>query len=161
MRKSIAIAGWIAVLTLLVSPAQALQFDSKLIDQAADKFADSPIIKELKTYEIKNAPVYAKNGDYNFDITVFDLLACFHLTNPDSKMEVDGGGGFDIEVRKAQFAKGKYDALIHLKETEKIEFTVKYKMLVLHKVEVGTLILKEPEQRIEVIEMLSQACFKK
>ena len=161
MRKSAAVAGWIAVIALFVSPAQALEFDAPLIDKATDSFADSPIIEELKTYEIKDAPVYAKNGEYDFDITIYDLLACFHLTNPDSKMEVDGGGGFDIEIRKAQFAKGKYDANLHLKETEKIEFTEKSKILVLYKVQVGTILLKEAEQRIEVIEMLSQACLKK
>lgn len=152
----------IAIIGLATSPVWSLNFSEEEVAAALKNFEEKmEIINELNTYDIKNAQVYVGDGAQALNINIFNLLACFHQTNPNSKMDVDGGGGFDIEMQNVQFAKGKYDAHIRMMQKDKIDFLDKEKILVLSKVQVGAIILKAPDQRIEVIEWMSKACLKK
>lgn len=148
-----------AIIGFTALPAQATEFGSDEIKTKVEKFLnESPIIQELKDNNITNDHIRADQGNYDFGIKEFDLIACFHLTNPDSKMDVEGGGGLVIQMTDVQFAKGKYRAQLEFQESSQINMLEKDSFQVPRSFEIGELTLGTPKERIEIIKMMTQAC---
>jgi len=139
--------------------AQATQFGSDDIKARVETFLnESPIIQELIDNNISNDDIRADEGKYDFGIKEFDLIACFHLTNPKSTMDVEGGGGLVVTMTDVKFAKGKYRADIEFGESSKIDMLEKDKFQIPRKFEIGHLILTTVPERIEIIKMMTKAC---
>ena len=148
-----------AIISFTVLSAQATTFGSDEIKNTVEKFLnESPIIQELKDNNIPNDDIRADEGNYDFGIKEYDLLACFHLTNPDSKMDVEGGGGLVVTMMDVQFAKGKYRAQMEFEESSKIDMLEKDEFQIPLKFEIGNMTLTTAPERIEIIKLMTQAC---
>ena len=94
-------------------------------------------------------------------LPLYDLVACFSLTNPKSALDVELGKGVHITVDKARFRKGKWDAVVHLAEHTRIEKFDKERYFLLDLVRVGVSELKKRKHKIGAVRILAEACLER
>ena len=141
------------------SPPWTVEAD--ISDDLDDFIANSPIVQEMRTNPEPNNMVYAVSNDQADQaqlLPVYELLGCMHLTNPDSKIEVDLGGGFDIIVEDVTFPGGVWSVHLRIREIERIELMDKITDLVLDKITIDDLIFTDVEQIVRAARLLSSAC---
>ena len=132
---------------------------SSEIQPKVTNFLDvSPIARDLKFYADSDLPLYADKSRHQPLMLAHELIACLAITNPDSKLVVDSGGGYDITVKKAQFATGKYDATFRFQLRTDIELLDKTEYLTLEFFHVEDLILKKKSEQVKALKLLIQGC---
>ena len=122
----------------------------------------SMAVEDMQIYDMGNWMVYGGTvHDRTPLLPIYDLLACFHITHPESRMDVESGGGIQVIMDQVQFAKGKWDATLRLTEHERIEMLDKKRYLLLDVVRVGASDLKQAKYKIGVVRMMARACLPK
>lgn len=116
---------------------------------------------DLKTYDVPNHMVYPSKERIDPMMHAFKMLACMHLTNPKAQLDVDTGGGLEIEIDKAKFANGVWGATVRMSEHVKIDGIDKFVYYTLTKVQIGALTFTDPEDRAEAIWWLTGKCVEK
>lgn len=139
-----------------VAPPWVVKAD--ISDDIDDFIANSPIVQEMRTNNEPNNMVHAVAVDQAKLLPVYELLGCLHLTNPDSKMEVDFGGGFDIIVEDVTFPGGVWSVYLRIREIEQIELLDKITVLVLDKITIDDLVFRDVDQIVRAARLLSSAC---
>jgi len=124
-----------------------------------DFIRNSDIVKEMHEFKLPNTMVYSVDALHGPMLPVYDILACLHLTHPNSKMEVDSGGGYDISMQDVQFSGGVWDAEIRFREVQQIDFLESQYVYLLDRIIVGTTRLRDINQRTRLVRQLSKACF--
>lgn len=152
----------ILVVALLALPAGAaaegwkLRADQK--DAISDYLATSRAVDDLNTYARGNMTVYASTDRETTLISVYDFFACAHLSNPNSHMTIDTGGGVDVTVDEANFARGKWDADVRLAQHTAINELDQTAYLVPTQVRVGRLSFTTKDKMAEAIRWLVAGC---
>jgi hypothetical protein len=122
----------------------------------------SMFIEDMRIYDMGNWMVYGGDRHHRIPLLpIYDLIACFSLTNPDSLLDVESGGGVEITVDGARFKKGKWDSVVRLTEHTRIEKFDKELYLLLDLVRVGASDLKKSKHKIGVVRIMAEACLKK
>ena len=122
----------------------------------------SMFIEDMQINDMGNWMVYGGGKHDRVPLMpIYDLIACFSLTNPDSPMDVESGGGVHIAVDDARFKKGKWHAVVRLTEHTRIEKFDKVRYLLLDLVRVGVSELKKRKHKIGVVRIMAEACLKK
>ena len=119
----------------------------------------SDIFAQMRIENVPNDMVYALNAPDRALIRVYDLIACLHLTNPKAEMEVDHGGGYEIKLDVVEFPGGTWDVEIRLREDEQINKLDKYPVYILDRFIIGTLRLRDLDQRVQALRQMSSACY--
>lgn len=156
----------VSAITLLIASSGAVADEASspwvikadISDDLDDFIANSPIVREMRTNNEPNEMVYAVDVDQAPMLPVYELLGCMHLTNPDSKMEVDSGGGFDITIEDVTFPGGVWTVYLRIRQIERIELLDKITMNVLDKISIDDLIFTDIEQIVRTARLLSSAC---
>lgn len=122
----------------------------------------STLIEDMRAYGMGNWMVHGGGKhDRVALMPLYDLVACFSLTNPKSALDVELGKGVHITVDKARFRKGKWDAVVHLAEHTRIEKFDKERYFLLDLVRVGVSELKKRKHKIGAVRILAEACLEK
>lgn len=127
--------------------------------KVASFIKNSPIIQEMHEFKLPNAMVYSINNLHGPMLPVYDLLACLHLTNPNSKMEVDSGGGYDIAMQGVQFPGGLWDVDIRFREVQQINMLESQNVYLLDRIIIGVTRLRDTNQKAQVVRQLSKVCY--
>jgi|GEM_PF-1958226 len=162
-------------LLILTSPMQATGQDAEpwpvrenLSLRIANFKVESPVLEHMRNNDFPNDMTFAPSGDGNGTddasnikmMPIYELLACMHITNPESDMSVNAGGGYDITVKNAKFAHGSWDARVMITERAAINLLEADKTLLLSKVVVGDITMGTNDQRRETVKMLVANCAK-
>ena len=122
----------------------------------------SIVIEDMRTYSPDNWMVYGGTPPSRIPLLpIYDLLACFRITTPDTYMDVQSGGGVDVVIDNVQFTKGKWDAEVRLTEHTRIELLDKERYFLIDLVRVGTSKMTKTQHKISVIKLMVQACLPK
>ena len=122
----------------------------------------SRAVEDMQIYDMGNWMVYAGTIHKRIPmLPIYDLLACFQITHPESSMDVESGGGVQVILDQVQFAKGKWDATLRLTEHERIQHLDKEKYLLIDLVRVGASDLKKSKHKVGVIKRMAKACLPK
>lgn len=157
----------LAAALLALGPAAAVAADPWQVtaEAAAEVKAfkrTSMAVEDMLIYDMGNWMVYGGTvHDRTPLLGIYDLLACFHLTHPESSMDVESGGGIHIAMDGVQFAKGKWDAVVRMTEHEKVEVDTREQYLLLDLVRVGVRDLHEVRHKIGVVKLMAKACLPK
>ncbi|MEG3619830.1 hypothetical protein V5T82_15295 [Magnetovibrio sp. PR-2] len=158
MFRSFAIA--VTLMVGSIAPAQAAwtvkdsaKGDVQVIKETSSIFAD------MRFYKVPNDTVYALNAPDQDLLPVYDFIACLQLTNPDANIEVDHGGGYDIQMDVVDFPGGRWDVQIRLREADQINELDKYKVYLVDRIIIGTLRLRDLNQRVTALRTMSNACY--
>lgn len=132
----------------------------KEMRRAVDAFrSSSPIVEDMYNNNIPNEPVYIPEWDDDVLFPIYDLFACINMTNPQAKMEVDSGGGFDVTINNVKFVKGSWPVVMRIYEIEQIHLLDKHMVYILKKIQVGTLTFTSPAEMVQIIKELTAKCF--
>lgn len=118
----------------------------------------SPIVEGMRRFNEPDTMVYTLEYSQSPLLPVYDLLACMHLTNPDSKMEVDSGGGFDVTIEDVTFPGGVWPVHVRIREVDRIELLEKYQDFILDKIVIDNLIFRDVDRLVRAIRLLSSVC---
>lgn len=114
-------------------------------------------LQDMRFYAVANDWVYANHKDSGQMMRVYDFLACLALTNDGADMDVDWGGGYDIDLSNVTFPGGAWDVQLRLREShDKIDKDVIY---VVDRLIVGTLNLRNHKTKMRAVRQLLQDCF--
>ncbi len=120
---------------------------------------EDTLIYDMANNDMGNRMVYGGTVDDRTPLLgIYDLLACFHITHPESSMDVKFGGGIRIALDGVQFTKGKWDAVVHMTEQEIFEVDAREKYLLLDLVRVGVNDLQKVRHKIGVVKLMAKAC---
>lgn len=127
--------------------------------KSTSRGVDDTLIYDMVNYDMGNRMVYGGTVDDRIPLLgIYDLLACFHITHPESSMDVKFGGGIRIAMDGVQFAKGRWDAVVRLTEHEILEVDSHEKYLLLDIVRVGVNDLQKVGHKIGVVKLMAKAC---
>lgn len=132
-----------------------------MLDDVKDFQDSSPIIRDMLMEKEPNSMVHAVAFDGGKLLPVYELLACLQLTNPKSKMNVDFGGGFDINIDEVTFPGGTWPVYVRIREIDQIKFLEKKTVLVLDKIRIGNMMFTDIERIVPTMKLLSGACLSK
>lgn len=124
---------------------------------------ESDLLADPKLNNRRETMVFGGEGFSLPLLPLDDLVACFHLTNPDSvlKVETRDGGGLDITVPDVQFAKGKWTAELRTDQKQKIDMLDSSWVHVVKRLKIHTLVLDDPQERARAIRLMAAACLEK
>ena len=150
----------------LLAPVAALGAEAKPWRVTAEAKAKietfkrkSIIIDDMRIYDPDNWMVHGGDAHNRIPLLpVYDLLACFRITTPDTYMDVDIGGGVEVVIDKVQFAKGKWDAKVRLTEHTRINNLDRERYYLVDLVKIGTSKMAKSRDKIAVIKIMAQAC---
>ena len=131
------------------------------VDTQADVDAfliSSPIVTDMIRENEPNDLVYIGTKDGSALLPAYELLACLHLTNPKSKMTVDFGGGFDIDMDDVTFPGGVWPVYVRIREIERIDDLDKKIVLILDKIRIGNLTMRKTDIITKTMRVLLGAC---
>jgi len=132
---------------------------SDIKGKVASFVKSSPIVQEMHEFKLPNVMVYSIDAQQGPMLPVYDLLACLHLSNSKSIMEVDSGGGYDIAMQNVQFPGGVWDVDLRFREVQQINLLETQNVYVLDRIIVGTTRLRDTNQKTQLVRQLSKACF--
>ena len=143
------------------APLQGWRIKADMKPQVEEFIKSSPSLEDMRTGTMTEDMVYAVNAPDSRMMRVTELLACLSLSNSGSDMEVDSGGGYDIAIYGVQFPGGTWDVSLRLREVEQIDMLDKRTVYVVDRLIVGTLRMRDRNQKLTAVHNMAEACFSK
>jgi hypothetical protein len=130
-------------------------------DAVTELVHTSPSLADMRDNQVPDVGVYSANDPKKKLMPIYELVACLQLTNPATRIAVDWGGGYDIDMDRVQFPGGIWDVHLRFEEVVQINLLEKYKVLLVDRVIVGTRRMRDLDQRVRLLRQLTRACYAK
>lgn len=119
----------------------------------------SPVLEGMRQNNVPNDMVYGVNDPNKPILPIYELLACLQLTNPGAFIEFYSGGGYNIDIDAVIFPGGTWNVSLRLREVEQIDMLDKRKVYLIDRLVVGTLQMRDLNQRVQAMRQMSRACY--